>query len=160
MLQNADWVYGIIAVHTNTCKWEHAMCKSNLIIHRCRWTKNYKKYIDGNSAYIWCSFWYILVRIWLLNAANELKSRWANQNITCFKLHIDGLVQERRNLSAFAMELRLSCSKPSLYYDALIGFFISADWMQRNTSCHSNGIVHGPYILRKYVHNNRVLWNH
>ena len=26
--------------------------------------------------------------------------------------HIDGLVQERRNSSALAMELRLSCTKP------------------------------------------------
>ena len=28
--------------------------------------------------------------------------------------HIDGLVQERRNSSALAMELRLSCTKPSI----------------------------------------------
>ena len=29
--------------------------------------------------------------------------------------HIDGLVQERRNLSALAMEFRLSCTVPSIY---------------------------------------------
>ena len=29
-------------------------------------------------------------------------------------LHIDGLVQERRNSSALAMELRLSCTNPSI----------------------------------------------
>ena len=29
--------------------------------------------------------------------------------------HIDGLVQERRNSSALAMELRLSCNDPSIY---------------------------------------------
>ena len=28
--------------------------------------------------------------------------------------HIDGLVQKRRNSSALAMELRLSCTKPSI----------------------------------------------
>ena len=28
--------------------------------------------------------------------------------------HIDGLMQERRNSSALAMELRLSCSNPSI----------------------------------------------
>ena len=28
--------------------------------------------------------------------------------------YIDGLVQERRNSSALAMELRLSCTKPSI----------------------------------------------
>ena len=27
-------------------------------------------------------------------------------------IHIDGLVQERRNSSALAMELRLSCTNP------------------------------------------------
>ena len=30
-------------------------------------------------------------------------------------LHIDGLVQESRNSSVLAMELRLSCINPSLY---------------------------------------------
>ena len=29
--------------------------------------------------------------------------------------HIDGLVQERRNSSASAMELRLSCTNPSIW---------------------------------------------
>ena len=29
--------------------------------------------------------------------------------------HIEGLVQERRNSSALAMELRLSCTNPSIY---------------------------------------------
>ena len=30
-------------------------------------------------------------------------------------LHLDGLVQERRNSTANALELRLSCTKPSIY---------------------------------------------
>ena len=33
----------------------------------------------------------------------------------CVLYHIDGLVQERRNSSASAMELRLSCTNPSIY---------------------------------------------
>ena len=28
--------------------------------------------------------------------------------------HIDGLMQDRRNASAFAVELRLSCTNPSI----------------------------------------------
>ena len=32
-----------------------------------------------------------------------------------FRLHIDGLVQERCNLSALAIELRLSCINPSIF---------------------------------------------
>ena len=35
------------------------------------------------------------------------------------KLQIDGLVQERRNSSALAMELRLSCTNPSTYTERL-----------------------------------------
>ena len=34
--------------------------------------------------------------------------------------HIDGLVQERRNFSALAIELRLSCTKPSIYASGII----------------------------------------
>ena len=32
-------------------------------------------------------------------------------------VHIDGLVQERRNSSAWAMESRLSCTNPSIYIE-------------------------------------------
>ena len=35
-------------------------------------------------------------------------------NLVC--VHIDGLLQERRNSSALAMELRLSCTNPSIYW--------------------------------------------
>ena len=34
----------------------------------------------------------------------------------CMQYHIDGLVQERRNSSANALELRLSCTNPSISY--------------------------------------------
>ena len=30
--------------------------------------------------------------------------------------YIDGLVQERRNFTALALELRLSCTKPSIWH--------------------------------------------
>ena len=33
-----------------------------------------------------------------------------------FAEHIDGLVQEKRNFSALAVELRLSCINPSIWY--------------------------------------------
>ena len=35
-------------------------------------------------------------------------------NLTISNANIDGLVQERRNSSALAMELRLSCINPSV----------------------------------------------
>ena len=34
----------------------------------------------------------------------------------CIHVYINGLVQERRNSSALAMELRLSCTNPSIWY--------------------------------------------
>ena len=33
----------------------------------------------------------------------------------CWHPHVDGLVQERRNSSALAAELRLSCTKPMMW---------------------------------------------
>ena len=43
-----------------------------------------------------------------------LSEQW---NVKCLrtKFHIDRLVQERRNSSALAMELRLSCTDPSIW---------------------------------------------
>ena len=34
---------------------------------------------------------------------------------TANECHVDGLVQERRNSTALAMKLRLSCTNPSMY---------------------------------------------
>ena len=50
------------------------------------------------------------------------------------KDHLDGFVQERRNSSALAMELRLSCTNPSIFIFAGIGILIiktrwSWDWL-------------------------------
>ena len=36
-----------------------------------------------------------------------------------FILFIDGLVQERRNSSALAVKLRLSCTNPSIYHSSI-----------------------------------------
>ena len=38
------------------------------------------------------------------------------QHIVAKSHHSDGLLQERRNSSALAMDLRLSCIKPSIYH--------------------------------------------
>ena len=40
---------------------------------------------------------------------------WSNFKI--YHLHIDGLVQEIHNSSALAMELRVSCTNPSIYHN-------------------------------------------
>ena len=36
-------------------------------------------------------------------------------NVNLLLVHIDGLVQERRNSIVSALELRLSCTNPSIY---------------------------------------------
>ena len=45
--------------------------------------------------------------------------------------HVDGLVQEKRNFSALAMELRLSCTNPSTWHYYLSNWreHISQNWM-------------------------------
>ena len=42
--------------------------------------------------------------------------------------NIDGLVQERRNSSALAMELRLSCTNSSIWFITIDFRSISHDW--------------------------------
>ena len=44
------------------------------------------------------------------------RGQWINEPSDVNTLrHVDGLVQERRNSSALVMELRLSCTNPSMY---------------------------------------------
>ena len=50
--------------------------------------------------------------IWLRIAMLLLS---VTDSITCISLHFDGLVQERRNSIANALELGLSCTNPSVY---------------------------------------------
>ena len=42
-----------------------------------------------------------------------MQTPWDSVTLTWEEFHINGLVQERRNSSALAMELRLSCINPS-----------------------------------------------
>ena len=42
--------------------------------------------------------------------------QWRYHILTSNHWYIDGLVQEKRNSSALAMELRLSCTNPSIWY--------------------------------------------
>ena len=55
------------------------------------------------------SFYWEVIRIWEGNSA-----AWCRYKEVQYQ--IDGLVQERRNSSALAMELHLSCTNPSKWY--------------------------------------------
>ena len=46
-----------------------------------------------------------------------------------FVKHIDGLVQERRNSSALAIELRLSCTNPLIYECKIFWVIIAINGM-------------------------------
>ena len=58
----------------------------------------------------WCS-WYIGVTV--AGLYGNQKSLTQNTRCMSWALQIDGLVQERRNSGALAMDLRLSCTNPS-----------------------------------------------
>ena len=47
-----------------------------------------------------------------------------------FTDHIDGLVQERRNSTANALELRLSCTNPSMYRVIMLLTFIKTSFRE------------------------------
>ena len=61
----------------------------------------------------WIEIWFYVV--WHIFVV--LSSLLLNADITGYNmvLYINGLVQERRNSSALAMELHLSCTNPSIY---------------------------------------------
>ena len=61
----------------------------------------------------WCPRWYIYAAVnWVIT---DLDNDLAPMRRHYFNLRFDGLVQERCNSSALAMELRLSCINPSFF---------------------------------------------
>ena len=60
---------------------------------------------------------------------------------SCCNPHIDGLVQERRNSIANALELHLSCTKPSIFklHGTLMHQWIGSSLVQV-IDCHLQGI--------------------
>ena len=58
--------------------------------------------------------------------------------------HINGLVQERRNSSALAMELRLSCINPSIC-------IAKPWWFKMEITCHYMSLLTDcPYFIRQF----------
>ena len=64
--------------------------------------------LDGDIAFQKATCGYIMT-FWNFN-----QLMISADSSTTTVVHIDGLVQERRNSSALAMELHLSCTKPSI----------------------------------------------
>ena len=55
--------------------------------------------------------WHVIALYFILETYESLYTQWLTQ---LGDVHLDGLVQERRNSSASAMELRLPCINPSI----------------------------------------------
>ena len=80
------------------------------------------KYDDGHFFHIFKSFHikqgktecWITSEIYTTFPQLLSDSNWGR--VIWIRYHFDGLVQERRNSSALAMELRLSCTIPSVWY--------------------------------------------
>ena len=99
---------------------------------------------------------------------NKLSTSWLKQHLIMnvlkrcsngcnegFQQHIDGLVQERRNSGALAMELRLSCTNPSTYFLqwVMIHHLISGlciQWKPKNRICFRSWSNH-PCTRREAV---------
>ena len=60
-------------------------------------------------------------------AVNPLLNNWTNSGVVsdlrCLTAHVDGLVQERRNSIANALELRLSCTNPTMWHHCYASHF-------------------------------------
>ena len=77
------------------------------------------------------------------------------RTIAVFQAHIDGLVQERRNSSALAMELRLSCTNPSICRTELHSELRDAKW--NRGCCHGNRSHN--YTSGKLLMESRIWWD-
>ena len=76
------------------------------------------------------SWWFETLSLPLWRHCNEAPKTNDDQIHQCVYVspwgpYIDGLVQERRNSSALAMELRLFCTNPSIYSHGIISVWIS-----------------------------------
>ena len=119
----------------NKSTFKHNVCKIPAILFQPQWDK-------------WCTD--------ATKGQGMEYQQWSDKNSsTPVKmqqgLHIDGLVQERCNSSALAMELRLSCTNPSIYQLTEIDEYneitnIHQDLLWRYKACLTQRLVKGGWI--------------
>ena len=104
--QGAD----ITKTSDNPCDFDHWPFDAEVVLMTCMWA-TYQSNWHGDTEWIWpkpptgpCD-----LHLWNGNGVWHIMTSWV-----VFVPHIDGLVQERRNSSVLAMELRLSCIDPSV----------------------------------------------
>ena len=102
--------------HDDVIKWKHFPRYWPFVrgIHRSPVNSPHKGQWRGALIFPLICAW---INGWVNNRkAGDLRLHRAHYHVIVMKIpHIDGLAQERRNSSALAMELRLSCTKPSIY---------------------------------------------
>ena len=79
----------------------------------------FRSWLGADQATSHClnQWWLVYWRIYVSSGLNELRTMQGFGTLAHWGfMHIDGLVQERRNSSALAMELRLSCTNPSIWH--------------------------------------------
>ena len=96
--------------------WCHDMGRLSTLLALCEWNA----LVTGGILTQWAgdeNIWCFLCcyREQTAGKTAELLVIWDAMMLTWHHWNIDGLVQERRNSSALAMELRLSCTNPSIY---------------------------------------------
>ena len=113
---------------------------------------------------------------WLLMTDTCLLScllGWKWQGLECCYrhsswCHFDGLVQERRNSSALAMELHLSCTNPSICTLSWMQWFMTILYLllislQFNICDFQNhyqrwSIIHSIFLMHFVVKNTNITW--
>ena len=109
-------------VHTN---WVHVHILKRKVHTNLLHVRTFKRKIHTNYMFIHSSelspYYTSIHSIWIVrnvNASHTLDTLWSiyfNDYFLAFMVHdVDGLMQERHNSIANAMELRLSCTNPSM----------------------------------------------
>ena len=147
------------------------------------WSHLYKLWLFGctKKAESYCFIWNVLliyifiwyfIYIYIFNVCNIMLHQDILQinhrGFPITKHHIDGLVQERRNSSALAMELRLSCINPLTWVlwhlkspaiSLLVQLLVQANIKGNTKGPHYWPIVRGiHWSLVDSPHNGPVMW--
>ena len=157
-----------------SCKlwWCHDMGRLSTLLALCEWntlvTGGILTQWAGDEN-IWCFLW--CYREQAAGKTAELSVIWDAMMLTWHHWNIDGLVQERRNSSALAMELRLSCTNPSIYtvtwnmwqaFQSLISYVLVDQSQQLSThtgAYHSIFTLSIKHVYNKQTKNTCILFN-
>ena len=90
--------------------------------------------------------------LWGANC-EDLEENWPRHDGTALYVHIDGLVQGRRNVIANALETRPSCTNPSVYTCMKTAFVhvFTCIYIQTRLSAKNNNSLHSFGAEKEFV---------